>query len=183
MSLGDNILKKRKEAHLSQEKLAEKVGVTRQTISNWELNETCPTSEQLKSLSKILNYSIDELLDNNINIVIQKVNNTEKLIKKQIKYSKIIFITLYFILTTILISYTVYTFNRKDFTDPFQVYIECTDPDGYIAIINTIPNEKESGYIIDADGNEYYAGITPKEVFENLNIIKKIFIRNGYICI
>lgn len=50
-----------------------KVNVTRQTISNWELNETTPNPEQLKLLSKALNVSIDELLDNDVkNVVIEK---------------------------------------------------------------------------------------------------------------
>ena len=42
MKLGENILKLRKQNGLSQEQLGEKVNVTRQTISNWELNETTP---------------------------------------------------------------------------------------------------------------------------------------------
>lgn len=57
--LGENILKLRKKLGLSQEQLGEKVGVTRQTISNWELNETSPNPEQLKLLSKALKVSID----------------------------------------------------------------------------------------------------------------------------
>lgn len=61
--LGDNILKLRKSKGLSQEKLGEQIGVTRQTISNWELGETTPNPEQLKLLSKELNISIDELLE------------------------------------------------------------------------------------------------------------------------
>lgn len=66
MKLGENILKLRKKCNLSQEQLGEKVNVTRQTISNWELGETQPNPEQLKLLSKALNTSIDELLDNDI---------------------------------------------------------------------------------------------------------------------
>ena len=52
MKLGDNILKLRKDCKLSQEQLAEKIDVTRQTISNWELGETSPNPEQLKLLSQ-----------------------------------------------------------------------------------------------------------------------------------
>ncbi len=78
--LGENIFKLRKVKGLSQEQLGEKVSVTRQTISNWELGETSPNPEQLKLLSKALNTSIDELLENDINgVLIQKVSNTEKL--------------------------------------------------------------------------------------------------------
>ena len=80
MKLGDNILKLIKDCKLSQEQLAEKIDVTRQTISNWELGETSPNPEQLKLLSKALNVSIDELLNNDIKqVLVEKVNNTEKL--------------------------------------------------------------------------------------------------------
>ena len=79
MALGENILKFRKKNGLSQEELGEKVNVTRQTISNWELEETTPNSDQLKSLSKALNVSIDELLDNEIeNVVVKRLQITEK---------------------------------------------------------------------------------------------------------
>lgn len=39
-------------------------GVTRQTISNWELNETVPDAKQLLALSKALKVSLDALVDN-----------------------------------------------------------------------------------------------------------------------
>ena len=79
MELGQNILEFRKKAGLSQEQLGEKVDVTRQTISNWELGETSPNPEQLKKLSKALNVSVDELIDNDIeNVIYNKVKLTEK---------------------------------------------------------------------------------------------------------
>ena len=91
MKLGDNIFKLRKDCKLSQEQLAEKVDVTRQTISNWELGETSPNPEQLKLLSKALNVSIDELLNNDIKqVLVEKVNNTEKLAEIIIKILKVL---------------------------------------------------------------------------------------------
>ena len=95
MILGKKILELRKKSGLSQEQLGDMVNVTRQTISNWELGETAPNPEQLKLLSKALNISIDELLDNDIqNVVVEKVSNTEKLYLKILiflKLSQIIF--------------------------------------------------------------------------------------------
>ena len=70
MSLGNRILELQKKMGLSQEQLGEKVNVTRQTISNWELGETAPNPEQLKLLSQIFHISIDELLDNDISHVL-----------------------------------------------------------------------------------------------------------------
>lgn len=74
MHLGNSIYNLRKEKGLSQEKLAEKINVTRQTISNWELEETSPNPEQLILLSKVLNKSIDELVGNEF----EPVNIKEK---------------------------------------------------------------------------------------------------------
>ena len=48
MKLGEKILELRKKNGFSQEQLGEKINVTRQTISNWELGETSPNPEQLK---------------------------------------------------------------------------------------------------------------------------------------
>lgn len=80
MNLGEKIVSLRKKNNLSQEELAEKVGVTRQTISKWELEETTPDINQAKKLSKLFNISLDELTNNDIsNILVEKVSNTEKL--------------------------------------------------------------------------------------------------------
>ncbi len=62
--LGNKIYDCRKKNGLSQEALAEKLNVARQTISNWETGETAPNPDQLKLLSEVFNISIDELLDN-----------------------------------------------------------------------------------------------------------------------
>lgn len=77
----------------------EKVNVTRQTISNWELNETTPNPEQLKLLSKALNVSIDELLDNDIKGVIEtKVNEIDINIVKNNNLLKILFVIIILII-------------------------------------------------------------------------------------
>lgn len=89
MSLGKNILTLRKKNGLSQEQLGEKVNVTRQTISNWELDETAPNPEQLKLLSKALQVSIDILVDNDI-----VTNNSNKTIYNIAKFIGIIFLIL-----------------------------------------------------------------------------------------
>ena len=80
MEIGKKIMDLRKKNGLSQEELAEKVGVARQTISKWELGETSPDLKQSKELSKIFNVSLDELTDNDIkDVLIEKTSNTEKL--------------------------------------------------------------------------------------------------------
>ena len=111
MKLGKKILELRKKKGFTQEQLGEKVNVTRQTISNWELEETTPNPEQLKLLSKVLNISIDELLDNDIqNVVVEKVSNTEKLaglVLKVLKWLGIIFIIFLVIDVVALILFSI----------------------------------------------------------------------------
>lgn len=96
MKLGENIFNLRKKQGLSQEQLGEKINVTRQTISNWELGETQPNPEQLKLLSKELKVSIDELLDNDVQaFLVEKISNTEKLaglVLRVLKWIGILFI-------------------------------------------------------------------------------------------
>lgn len=52
----------RKHSGLSQEALAEKIGVSRQAVSKWERGEASPDTENLLSLSKIYSVSLDDLL-------------------------------------------------------------------------------------------------------------------------
>lgn len=68
MTIGENILKFRKQKGMSQEELAEKLNVSRQSISLWETNQTVPQIDYLMELSKIFNVSLDELCGNEENI-------------------------------------------------------------------------------------------------------------------
>lgn len=118
MSLGQNILDLRKKSGLSQEQLGEKVDVTRQTISNWELEETSPNPNQLKLLSKALNVSVDDLIDNDIhNVVLSKVNITEKQTKTIKKILKGILIGLVSLLIIDIIAFII-CFTQK--IGPFE---------------------------------------------------------------
>lgn len=63
MNLGNNLFNARKKAGFSQEEVAEKLGISRQTISKWETNETIPNIYESKQLAQLYNLSLDELLD------------------------------------------------------------------------------------------------------------------------
>ena len=52
MQLGTNLFKARKKSGLSQEEVAAKLGVSRQTISKWELDETLPDIRQAKKTGR-----------------------------------------------------------------------------------------------------------------------------------
>ena len=57
----DNLIQLRKYKQLTQEDLAEKVGVTRQTIAKWEAGETMPDLERCRKLAEIFEVSLDDL--------------------------------------------------------------------------------------------------------------------------
>lgn len=63
MTLADKLKEARKNAGLTQVELAEKLCVSRQAITKWESGKGIPDVENLKMISKVLNVSIDFLLD------------------------------------------------------------------------------------------------------------------------
>ena len=63
VTLGSKIKNARKAAGLTQEQLAEKLAVSRQAITKWESDKGIPDISNIKMLAKILNVSIDYLLD------------------------------------------------------------------------------------------------------------------------
>ena len=79
MNFGKKLLDARKNMNLSQEEVAEKLNITRQTVSKWESNETVPNINQVKLLAKIYKISLEELLnynkiDEEIESIIKKTN-------------------------------------------------------------------------------------------------------------
>ena len=62
MTIGKRIALLRKEKGLTQEELAQHMGVSPQAVSKWENDQTCPDISALPRLSKLLGVSVDELL-------------------------------------------------------------------------------------------------------------------------
>jgi len=63
--------------NLSQEALAEKVYVTRQTISNWENNKNYPDIRSLLLLSSLFNISLDQLIKGDIDIMKEEIKEAD----------------------------------------------------------------------------------------------------------
>ena len=167
MEIGKKIMELRKKRGLSQEDLAEMIGVARQTISKWELGETSPDIKQSKELSKIFNVSLDELTDNDIkNILVEKTSNTEKLAGIILKLMK--FIVVFIIVVPILlITLRIIFKNIHEHTSGrlMDISIECTLHDetyGYEFVYY-----ETTGEIKEAGGDGYLANITDIDKIEN----------------
>ena len=63
MGLGSSLYHARKKSGLTQENVAEKLGVSRQTISKWETDETLPDIRQSKGLAMLYHVTLDELIE------------------------------------------------------------------------------------------------------------------------
>lgn len=85
MELGNQIKHYRNEKCLSQEELAERVYVTRQTISNWENNKNYPDINSIVLLSEIFEISIDNLIKGDLEKMKKEINSEE--VKKLNFYS------------------------------------------------------------------------------------------------
>lgn len=78
MELGKQIRKYRKEQSLSQDELAEKVYVSRQTISNWENDKSYPDVNSLILLSEVFHTSIDNLIKGDVEVMKEQVKNEDR---------------------------------------------------------------------------------------------------------
>lgn len=89
MKLSENLKRIRKDNNLSQEQLAEKLGVSRQAVSKWESGQSYPETEKVLLICKLFNYNIDELMNENIKVVEenkQSKNNINKYIEDFFDY-------------------------------------------------------------------------------------------------
>lgn len=87
MELGKQIKKHRQEVQLSQEELADRVYVSRQTISNWENDKSYPDVNSLVLLSEIFQISLDNLIKGDIEVMKDVIQKEE--IVKMNRYGKI----------------------------------------------------------------------------------------------
>lgn len=89
MNLGKNIAELRKRNHLTQEDLANMLGVSPQAVSKWENDAACPDISLLPKLAEIFGITIDELMNEQGNIHSQKTVNTKMNSKRTIQITAI----------------------------------------------------------------------------------------------
>ena len=151
MELGKQIYELRKKANLSQEQLAEKVGVSRQTISKWELGETAPDIKQAQVLSQVFSVSLDELTGNDTKEVIyKKVSNTEKLAGLIIKVIKIWGIIILTCLIVAVVGIVLFGFVRGEGSVEFENNVEKVT---FTEVVG------EETYVITIGSDGYFEGI------------------------
>lgn len=90
MNLGNNLFNARKKSGLSQEEVAGRLGVSRQTISKWELDETLPDIRQSKKLANLYGMSLDELIEFDMDVkeIQEIIDRTDDAVSEKIDWTK-----------------------------------------------------------------------------------------------
>lgn len=91
MSLGSSLYHARKKSGLSQESVAEKLGVSRQTISKWETDETLPDIRQSKKLAMLYHMTLDQLIEYDFdeNQAREMIDSISEETQKKIDWNKV----------------------------------------------------------------------------------------------
>lgn len=111
MTIGKILKEKRTESQLTQEQLAEKIFVSRKTISNWETGKTTPDIDSLIRLANLFDLSLDNLLLEGSEVV-EKIN---KDIKNKKKYRTLtIILTLVIIVMASFFSFKIFKNEKKN---------------------------------------------------------------------
>ncbi len=166
INFSEKLFELRKVKGLSQEELAEKVDVSRQTVSKWEMGQSTPEMEKLIALSELFDISIDELVgkekDSN------ELNNSVIDNKIKVKTKKSIVFKIIMILFVIYLISIVYKFS-------------------ILTVWNNIGqsfNEENYSFTINMIGNNNLSNISSHAMYITLKIGDKILeeaiINNEY---
>ncbi len=126
MTLGSNIQKLRKEAHLSQEEFAERFHVTRQTISNWENSKSYPDLETIIKISDSFEISLDVLLKEDMTMV-KTIDNEVKSTRKYARALIAITAVLVLLIGSFGIYSIVYVHTKNNLEHNFEEQLKNND--------------------------------------------------------
>ena len=176
MTIGEKLKEARKQAGLSQEQLSEKLGVSRSAVAKWETDNGIPDVDNLKALSKLLNVSVDYLLDDGEvmdELVMREPYNLLEYGKGSKKTKKDCAVRDKFPNAEI---YTL--FGEKKLTKSEKVIDNAlgflTDaPFGIPGLINSLKNTDKEFYLVEKERKQFFVTVTD-EFIETRQLAKHI---------
>lgn len=176
MTLGEKLKEARKQAGLSQEQLSEKLGISRSAVAKWETDKGIPDVDNLKALSKLLNVSVDYLLDDGQ--VMDEVAMREPYnLSEYGKGSK--FTKKDRAVRDKFPNAQIYTLlGEKKLTKGEKVIDNAlgflTDaPFGIPGLINSVKNTDKQFYLVEKDGRQFFVTVTD-EFIETRQLAKRM---------
>lgn len=174
MNFGDNLKAFRKNRKMSQEELADKVGVSRQAVSRWEVGDAYPEMSNIVALCSIFHCNINDLVNDNIVDIDSFDNETKegitKFKKEQQKRMKGISKTIYIITNIVMIIVLIPTICLVLASLIFPLISNTFDiTDNKIKILNQEFNYSIDGNFVTVDGESHYIETKTniKEFIEN----------------
>lgn len=190
MTLGEKLKSARKNARFTQEQLAEKILVSRQAVTKWESDKGMPDIENLKKLSKLLNISIDYLLDNgesiDLSVMREEINlddyNYERKIsgrwvKKTGKKDMVVMEKYPDAEIHCLVGKQVLSKGEKVIDNMVGILTSANYPLlGIPEFINDIKNTDKEFYLVNKDDKQFFVLVTD-EFIESRQLAKKITVK------
>jgi len=121
MKFSENLVKLRKEKQWSQEQLADKLNVTRQTIYKWETGQSYPEMDRLIEISEIFKLSVDDLIKTGV--------KTENITKKNEydafynKYAKVTALGVFLIMVGVSVMLFLFALMGRTFFIPVAIML------------------------------------------------------------
>lgn len=176
MTLGEKLKEARKKAGISQEQLSEKLGVSRSAVAKWETDNGIPDIDNLKTVSRLLNVSIDYLLDNGKSIdelVMREPYNLSEYGKGDKGKRKDCVVRDKFPDAKIytLLGEEKLTKGEKVIDNVLGIFTDA--PFGIPGMIKAVNNMDKQFYLVENGGRQYFVTVTD-EFIETRQLAKRV---------
>ena len=176
MTLGEKLKDARKQASLSQEQLAEKLGVSRSAVAKWETGNGIPDVGNLKVIAQLLDVSIDYLLDDSEGMEVlvlrepydlsaygkgSKFTKKNRVVRDKFPDGEIY----------ALLAEQKLTRGEKVMDNLLGILTDA--PFGIPSLLNSIKNTDKQFYLVEQDGRQFFVTVTDKSI-ESRQLAKRL---------
>ena len=182
MTLADKLKEARKNAGLTQVELAEKLCVSRQAITKWESGNGIPDVENLKNIAKVLDISIDFLLDDegtlDKTIIKEQINLNDYVKKGKLRSKKdaVVYAKYPDADITPLLAKKKSSKGQKVFAELLGILTDA--PFGTDEVFNQISDARNAYYLVQEEGKQIFVTVT--EDFIESKVMAKEIVGNKF---
>lgn len=182
MTLADKLKEARKNAGLTQNELAEKICVSRQAITKWESGKGIPDVENLKNISKVLDVSIDFLLDEegvaDKTVIKEQINLNEYVKEGKLRSKKdaVVYAKYPNAVISPLLAKKKSTKGQKIFGNLLGFLTDV--PFGTDEVFNQIADAHNAYYLVEQEGKQIMVTVT--EDFIESKVMAKELVGNKF---